>query len=431
MAHVRFKATAAVLALPLWLGACAVARPPASTPLAAPPAWQAPLPHAGQVADLSRWWEQQGDALLVELIEQAQQASPSLASARARIEQARAARVGAQSALQPSVNASASAVRGNNQPPLPLSTTVQAGVQASWEIDMFGAGRAAADAAQARLGGAQAGWHDARVSVAAETASAYVSWRACALQLAVAENDARSRGETARLTQLSADAGFAAPASASLARASAAESSARLKQQRAQCEGELKGLVALTAVDEPGLRQRLAASAFDLLREAPLTVQSVPAEALAQRPDVLQAELAVAAASADVGAAQADRYPRLSLSGSIAAGRVRIGGGSTNAQTWAIGPLALSLPVFDAGRRAANVDAARAAYDEAVSLYRARVRQAVSEVERALVTLDSARSRLGDARTAAEGFQASFVATEARYRSGLASLVELEDARRT
>jgi outer membrane protein TolC len=146
---------------------------------------------------------------------------------------------------------------------------------------------------------------------------------------------------------------------------------------------------------------------------------------------VYQAELAVAAASADVGAAEADRYPRLSLTGSIAAGHVHLGGGGSSAQTWSIGPIAVSLPLFDGGRRAANAQAARGRYEEAVALYRARVRLAVREVEQALVMLESTQSRNQDARTAVEGYRASFIATEARYQGGLASLVELEDARRT
>jgi outer membrane protein TolC len=157
----------------------------------------------------------------------------------------------------------------------------------------------------------------------------------------------------------------------------------------------------------------------------------VPAQLLAQRPDVQRAEREVAAASDDVGSAQAQRYPRLSLAGSIAAGAVRSGGVTTDLQTWSIGPLALSLPLFDGGRRTANVEAANARYAEAVAQYAARVRQGVREVEEALVTLDSARRRGDDARVAADGYRASLAATDARYRSGLASLVELEESRRT
>ncbi|HYF40882.1 MAG TPA: efflux transporter outer membrane subunit [Ramlibacter sp.] len=421
----------AAAAAALWLAGCAALQPPTSVSATPPAQWHAPLPHNGAITDLARWWQQLSDPLLVELIESAQALSPTVASARSRIEQARATRVAAGAALLPNLDAVASASRGNTQPPAPLATTAQGGLQASWEIDVFGGRTASARAAQVRLQGAQAGWHDARVSVAAETANSYVSLRTCERQLAVAANDARSRAETARLTDLSTEAGFTAPAVAALARASAAESSARVTQQRAQCDLDVKTLVALTGVAEPDLRQKLAAARTEGVQGALFSVASVPAQVLAQRPDVYQAELEVAAASAEVGAARGDRFPRLTLSGSIAAATLRAGGATTDLETWAIGPLALTLPLFDGGRRAANVDAAQARYEEAAALYQAQVRNAVREVEQALVNLESARARNEDARVAAEGYRASFAATEARYRAGLASLVELEDARRT
>ena len=197
-----------------------------------------------------------------------------------------------------------------------------------------------------------------------------------------------------------------------------------------QCDVEVKTLVALTGWEEPALRSRLstpAATAPDTL----FAVATLPAQVLAQRPDVYNAEREVAAASAEVGNAQAQRYPRLSLSGSVGTAWVRSGGVTTDLNTWTIGPLALSVPLFDGGRRGAQVDAAQARYDEAAALYRAKVRQAVSEVEQALVRLQSTAERSTSARTAAAGYRTSFDATEARWRGGLASLVELEDARRT
>jgi NodT family efflux transporter outer membrane factor (OMF) lipoprotein len=414
----------------LWLAGCAVPRPPDTAAAPLPAQWYAPLPHGGTLADLRQWWQQFNDPVLVDLVEAAQTESPTVAAAGSRIGQARAARTGAEAALLPTLDGTASASRGNAQAGVPLSTIVQAGVQAAWEVDLFGANRAAADAAQARLEGAQAGWHEARVAVAAETANSYLNLRTCERQLAVARNDARSRAETARLTGLSAEAGFTAPAVAAQARASAAEGSARSIQQQAQCELEIKSLVALTGLPEPELRRRLAAPWLEPAGFALVALPAVPAALLAQRPDVFQAGRELAAASADVGSARAQRYPRLTLSGQIAAGFVRAGGIGNDAQTWAIGPLALSVPIFDGGRRAANEDAAVARYEEAAALYTARVRQAVREVEQALVTLESARARGEDARTAVEGYRTSFLATEARYRSGLGSLIELEDQRR-
>ncbi|MEJ7930360.1 efflux transporter outer membrane subunit [Ramlibacter sp. AN1015] len=426
MTHLRW---AAALALPLWLGACAVARPPTAPNLPAPLQWQAPLPHGGEIASLRAWWRQFNDPLLAELVDAGQEQSPTVDAARARIAQAAAARAATAAALLPGVDGAASVTRGNAQPPLPLATTAQLNAQAAWEIDLFGARANEVAAAEARLRSAQAGWHEARISIAADTAASYFRLRTCQWLLEVTGNDVRSRTETARLTQLSAEAGFTPPATAALARATAAEGRARLTQQRAQCDQERKTLVALTGVPESQLRERLAGRPAPTLA-ALFAIESLPAQVLAQRPDIYQAEQAVAAASAEVGSARAALYPRLSLTGSIAAGVVRASGTTSDAQTWAIGPLAISVPLFDAGRREANVQGAIGRYDEAAAVYRARVRQAVAEVERALVALDSARAREDEARAAVQDFRGFYQATEARQRNGLASLVELEDARR-
>ena len=415
----------------LLLVACAAPRPPDSIATSAAPRWYAALPHGGTLADLRQWWQQFSDPLLIDLIEAAQTVSPTVATAGSRIAEARAARVAAQAALLPTLDTNASISRGNAQQGVPVVATVgQSGLQAAWEIDLFGGRRAQSDAARARLAGAEAGWHDARVAVAAETAATYLDLRTCERLLGVTRTDARSRAETARLTGLSAEAGFTAPAVAAQARASAAEASARTTQQQAQCDLLVKALVGLSGLPEPELRQRLTARWVEPSGFALIAMPSVPASLLAQRPDVFQAERAIEAASADVGSARADRFPRVSLTGQISSGFIRAGGQTNDVQTWSIGPLAVTLPIFDGGRLAAAEDAAQARYDEAVALYTARVRQAVREVEEALVNLESARERSEDARVAVEGYRASFIATEARYRSGLGSLIELEDQRR-
>ena len=413
----------------LALAGCAVQGPPASVAAPAPANWHAPLPHNGSLPDLANWWQRQGDALLVELITDAQQVSPTIATARTRIVQSRADRVASGAALAPVLDATGSVVRTSQQSAQPGGTTSQAALQASWEIDVFGANRATRDAASARLDSAQAGWHDARVSVAAEVANQYYSLRACRQLQSVAEQDAASRSDSARLTQLSADAGFQAPANAALARASAAEGASRAIEQRAACDVGVQALVALSAMPEETLRTRLAAA--PLVTPAPLAIGNLPAQTLAQRPDIFSAEREVAAASFEVSGAKAQRYPRLSLAGSIGKGNIRAGGESITGSTWSIGPLAVTLPIFDGGRRRAQVDAAVARYDEAVVKYRAGVRQAVREVEEALLNLQSTDARSSHAQTALEGYRVSFVATEDRYKNGLASLIELEDARRT
>lgn len=422
---------AAVLAT---LAGCAstATSPAGQAPASTPPAqWHAPLPHGGQLGDLQRWWQQFNDPLLVALIDAGQQASPTIASARSRIEQARAARVGSGAALLPTLDASAAVARGRFELGTPVGTSASASLQAAWELDVFGANRAGVDAAQARLEGSEASWHDARVSVAAEVASTYLSLRACEAQVAQSQFDAGSRAETARLTELAAKAGFQPPASADLARASAAQGNATLTQQRAQCDLTVKALVALTGQSEPALRERLAAATAKLPEPAQLGVAAVPAQVLAQRPDLLAAAREVTAASADTSQAEAQRYPRIGLSGQIGPARFETGGISTSGTVWSLGPVSVSLPLFDGGTRRANVVAARARYDAAASAYAASLRNAVREVESALVALQSTAARNEDARVAAEGFERSYRAAESRFRGGLASLFELEDARRT
>lgn len=429
----RAAAAAATLA---GLAACSSGPPPQTAVATAaadtPARWQAPLPHHGELTALGAWWQQFDDPLLPPLIEAAQAASPTIASAASRIEQSRASRVAAGAALLPSLAADASAARGRQDFVSGLGNSASAGLQAAWELDLFGARRAAREAAQARFDGAQASWHDARVAVAAEVATSYTSLRACEAQGERTRLDSASRDETARLTDLSTRAGFESPANAALARASAAQGKGLLTQRRAQCDGLVKGLVALTGLAEPALRDRLAAGRARVPTPPPIALASVPAQVLAQRPDVRAAERELVAASAEVSQAQAARLPRIALNGSISAARFESADfGNQSGTLWAIGPVTVSLPLFDGGTRRANVAAARARYDEAGALYRGKLRAAVREVEEALVALQSTADRSADAQVATDGFAASFRATEARFKGGLASLYELEDARRS
>ena len=434
--HNIARFTLATLAV-VTLGACAgLPRPGdamsnAPAAIAAPSQWQAPLPHGGQLTDLARWWQQFDDPLLTQLIDAAQAVSPTLASAQSRIAQARAARVSAVAALGPTLNANASAVRGRQDLSQPLGNTTSAGLQAAWEVDLFGANAAARDAAQARLAGAEASWHDARVSVAAEVAGAYVSLRACEAQRVQTQIDANSRGDTARLTELAAKAGLQATASVALARASAAQGRNLLTQQRALCDLGVKSLVALTGVAEPALRSQLAPAGARLPQPAQIVVASIPADVLAQRPDLFSAAREVLAASADLNQSQAQRYPRIVLNGAIGAARFSSATDTLDGSVWSLGPVSVVMPLFDGGARRANVEAARARYVEASVIYASRLRVAVREVEEALVALDSTAERASYARVATEGFAASYRAADDRFKSGLASLFELEDARRS
>lgn len=451
---------------PLLLSACAVSVPAPDVAVTAPASWmtadpaQAALPHAGSPAQLRAWWQQWNDPVLLHLLDSAQQASPGVAAATTRVAQARHAVVSAGAAGSPAVNAAAGVGRSVSLVNTPPLTQASAGLQVAWELDLFGGQQAAATAADQRLQASQALWHEARVAVAAEVARQYVGWRSCQQMLRIARADAQARDTVARLTQDRARAGFESPANAALAQASAAQGRMLVTQLQAGCDAALQGLAALTAIDAAALKQQLQAgsvppeavatakvdqkgranladpSSANSLLSAELPVLPanalplvLPARLLAQRPDVWAAQRGVAAASADVGSAQADRYPRLGLSGQITAIGTRGAGG--DGQTWSVGPLQLSLPLFDAGRRASQVQVQQAAYDEAVLAYRASVRTAVREVEQALLALHSTAARQADAAIATQGFVRALQAATDRHRAGLGSLLELEDTRRS
>ena len=411
------------------LAACSLTMPPPLVTAPAPVDWNAPLPHGGSLTDLREWWKAQNDPILVALIDGAQALSPTVAVALNRVETARANEATAQAALLPSVTAGLSAGRSVSLPATPAATSTAVTLQTSWEIDVFGAARVARAAAAGQTQGSQAQWHDARVSVAAEVANIYYALAHCWKVHALAEQDLASRQRSRDISARSLQAGMLAPAAYAQVQAEVAQSQLRLIQQTSQCDLQTKALVALSGEDEALVRSVMRALVLpdDLTG---FSVTRIPAQALVQRPDVFAAEHDVALASAQIGRAKARRWPGLSLGGSIGALRYGSAGVDTDITTWSFGPLALTLPVFDAGQRAALVDAATADYVAAVTSYRAKVRQAVREVEEALVVLDSTVQREADTRAVLDARLQNLGAAQNRERTGLASTLEVEEARR-
>jgi NodT family efflux transporter outer membrane factor (OMF) lipoprotein len=403
--------------------------------------WYAPLPHDGSSRALSDWWSQWRDPVLAELQSVAQQNNQTIALAAARIAQSRASYRATTAALLPSVSANASDTRSrgnqNAQTAGPAAGGLASGTQrarnlsidATWELDVVGGARRGREAAAQRAAARDADWHDARVSIAAEVAAGYVNLRACEVLLEGYRLDASSRAETARLTALKATAGFEAPANAALTDASAAEARARLEQQQANCHLAVKLLAELTAMNEETLRAMLKTGTAQMPSPAGFVVEAVPATAISQRPDIAAAEHDLIAASNDIGVYMADRLPRVSLFGSIGFGETSSAEFSSRGRTWSYGP-SVTLPIFDMGRRAANVDGARARFDEARATYQAKTLRAVREVEEALVRLDSAARREQDANAALAGYQRFLKAAEARVSAGVGNFAELEEARR-
>ena len=421
-----------------------------------PENWQGPqpqLPHDGEVDKLVDWWNQFNDPALSRLLQAAEADSPTLDKALASIKSARANIIVASAQGLPTLTGTASGTRskggtstggvstgvgttGVGTTSVGTSTgsssniinIAQGRLDASWEIDLFGEIKFSKQAAEARLQARQSDWHTARVSLAAEVATYYVDYRACQLSVAAYQHTLDSKKETARLTNILADAGFSAPADAALAEATLRATESSLIGQQAQCDITVKSLVALTNLPEPTLRQVLA-SGNTLPQPAEFNVSSLPANLITQRPDLSADERSLAAASADIGVATANRYPSFSLTGSIGRRNINTGGVSTSSNTWSFGPT-LTLPIFDGGKLKAQVSVAEANYATALATYQQDVRNAVKEVEQALVNLDSAARRETTEQVSMTQYRSYYNAAEINWRAGGISLITLEDARR-
>ena len=368
--------------------------------------------------------------LVAELVRDAQQNNPTLTQALARLAEARAGVRRSDAQRWPSVNALAQSQRG-------ASAASNSGVDAKLARCGCAMGgrsvrrrRAPRSPRRRRAASRRRSAGMPRGSVWQPTWPAPTSvLRACEAQQQVLDHDASSQTQTAELTREKVRVGFEAPANGALADGAAADAGNRAIAQRAECDALVKSLVVLTGQREPALRARLQTGVAKLPQPAVFAVGALPAQLLQQRPDIAAAERALVAAAADVGVAEAARYPRLTFSGNLGTSVLRVGGSSTDGTAWGFGP-SLVLPVFDGGARRANEDAARARYDEVAAILDGRLRVAINEVEDALVRLDAASRRETQLQTAAEGFRAYYAAAEQRWRIGSGSLFEREEARR-
>lgn len=389
------------------------------------------LPNASQVP-ASKWWAQLSDPILDQLVIEAFESSPTLEGAMARLNQSRSmyaqttasslptatARAGSQYAATDSTGAAF------NQSWLSMNT--------SWELDLFGAVRRSVEGATARTAAQQASLADVRVTLSADVTDAYLSYRACQSYVALSEQDVASREATEKLTAASVKEGFTAPYQAIRSRASVAEAKTQLAANRAYCDRQENLLTRLTGIPRPNLMEILAEkpTGLDRLPVPKHFSIAIPSQALMQRPDIRLAERNIAAESADIGLAEADRYPRLTLIGTLGHSLSGTSGdGVLSFGTWSFGP-SLSLPFFDGGRRAAAVEKAKSRYDEALADFKAKTRSAIQEVEDALTRYAAASERAENARVSASQYQRFFDSVEVRYREGASNLLELEDARR-
>ncbi len=393
----------------------------------------------GLRSDLSQWWSVLNDALLSELVEKAQQQSLDLRKARARLREARARLAVAGAARYPELEATGSASRSESRVGADLagsqSASVEdnqfsAGFDASWELDVFGGVRRGVEAAAADQQSAEASLEDVRVSLVAEVARNYVDVRSLEIRLGIARANLASQTETLRLTEFRAQAGLVSAQDVEQARTNREQTQAQvpaLEIDLATAEHRLDILLG----SAPGtLHARLAAGGS--LPEVPSRIAvGIPADTLRRRPDVRAAERTLAAETARVAVAEAARYPSFQLSGSIAAEALVEGatGNSAGAAYSLLG--AVTAPIFDAGRRKAQVEGQDAVREEAELAYRQAVLTALQDVEDALVELARNRERGRSLSHAAESARSAAQLARQRYAAGVIDFQSVIDTERT
>ncbi|GAA4402867.1 efflux transporter outer membrane subunit [Quisquiliibacterium transsilvanicum] len=378
---------------------------------------------------LRAWWSLFRDPLLDALVDETLARSPDLRVAAARLEQARAQRGIAQAGFLPSASARAgtreSAARGGDS-----TASYSLGVDASWEIDLFGGLRRALEAADADLQASAASLGSVQVSLAAEAALAYLEVRLLQARLDVAARNLASQEETLQLTDWRAQAGLVGSLDVEQARAGVEQVRAQLPALRSALGQARHRLSVLTGQQPAALDDRLSAVAP--IPAAPVAAAlSIPAEVLAQRPDVHAAERALAAETARVGQAEAARYPGLSLGGSIGLEALTLGGLTAGGATVRSIAASLAATVFDGGRLRRQVEIRSAVQAQALASYEATVLAALEEVENALLAVRSARERQTALAAAAEAARNAALLARQRYASGLIDFQAVLDSART
>ena len=416
----------------LGLGGCALTPPQAPLPADAPTAWSTTVD-----ADTTRprraleaaWWSRFGDPLLTDLVTQALQANTRVQSAQAALRQARALREVAAAGLGPTVGGSASAQRnvvGGDD----AGSNFRLGLDAHWELDVFGARRSALNASEATARASEASLADVQVSIAAEVALGYIGLRGAQARLAIAEDNLASQLETLQITRWRLQAGLVGALEAEQALTAAEQTRAALPPLHTTIAQSGYALAVLTG-QNPAALNPLLASRRPVPQPAPGLALSLPAETLRQRPDVRAAELRLAADMARLAQADAARLPSFNLGGSLGLTALTVGALSSGSAVVASLLAGVTLPVFDGGALRAQVDAQQAVLDQSVAAYRASVLTALQEVEDALVALRGDQDRAARLQAAAQAASNAALMANQRYSSGLVDFQVVLDTQRS
>lgn len=381
--------------------------------------------HTQPSPDLQHWWTAFADPVLGNIVQEALRDNLSLAEARARLQQARILLGHADDPFLPELHFRAQSAQSADA----LDTFFQYGLDATWELGLFGRQQGNERVAQAKLDSARSNADAIRVSVLAEVVRSYVELRTAQQQILLQEKLQALSEQKARLLEMRSGLGLTSPHDAAVARADSDSEATALIERRQDAELAALRLALLTGRGQPdpawketGSQPLLAHTGFD----------SVPADLLRTRPEIRSAEAGVLESAGELGLARAEMYPYIALGGTYLYSANLTKNftfeGSFHGSP-SFGPI-VDIPLFDWGRRHAKAKAQQAALDAAVLAYRQAVMSGVIDVESALAQMQAQEARVQQRQSVLQRLQPNAGHQQLLQQLGLSSpLQAVDDAR--
>jgi NodT family efflux transporter outer membrane factor (OMF) lipoprotein len=393
-----------------------------------PPTTQASVT-VQQPVQVAEWWTTFHDPTLDSLIQRAVASNLSLEAATQRIRAARAS-VGVVSAgLWPGVNANADYTRSGGGGRQPWESQWHAGLDAAWEVDIFGGVRRSVEAANANLQASVEDRRDVLVTLLGEVASDYIILRGQQQQIIIAQENLDAQQRNAVLTRDKQTLGTGTELDVVQAESQVASTTAVIATLEASEQQTIDALSVLLGQPPRALAEELQPREKVPVPPEVLPV-GLPSDLLRRRPDIRRAERQLAAQTAAIGVATADLFPKFSLTGTFGFQARRIDLiGNWNNSNWSFGPSA-TWAIFDAGRIWSNIEVQNATAAEAMTAYRQTVLSALQEVQDVLVSYAQEQHRREALARSVDLNQRAVELATRRYKQGLTDFLAVLDAER-
>jgi outer membrane protein, multidrug efflux system len=403
--------------------------------------WASPLVdgETNSPSDLAAWWKNFNDTNLDSLVMIAVQSNITLHVAEARVREARAEQGVVAGSLWPSVGSSASYSRNrwgqNSFPPLPPGTALDynaynAGFDAAWELDIFGGTRRAVEAANAEIGAAQFGQRDVLVSLLAEVARNYIGARAYQQRLVITRQNIQVQQEILDLTSNRFQNGLSSDLDVQQATALLTATEAQVPSLETGFDQSAYHLAVLLG-QPPGALLDEMSDEKSIPLTPPIVPVGLPSDLLQRRPDVQHAERELAAATARIGVAKADLFPKFSLTGFAALESISANNWFDYAsRAWSAGPT-VQWELFEAGSIRANIRVQNARQEQALDSYQQTVLTALEDAENALTAYAEEQVRRESLAKSVRANERALELSTQLYKSGLADFLHVLDAERS